>query len=83
MPVITKAAVSLPDDLFLSVNDLAKRQEMSRSELFAVALAEYLARHREADITSKLNEVLADEPNGLNPALRTAQARSVGLGGLR
>ena len=50
---------------------------MSRSELFAVALAEYLARHGEADITSKLNEVLADEPSGLDPALRTAQARSV------
>ena len=97
---------SLPDNLFVSVNDLAKRQGMSRSELFAVALAdrsttsakrqgmsrselfavalaEYLARHGEADITSKLHEVLADEPSGLDPALRTAQARSVGLGGLR
>ena len=56
---------------------------MSRSELFAVALAEYLARRREADITSRLNEVLADEQSGLDPALRTAQARSVGRGGLR
>ena len=83
MPVMRRPPFHSPDDLFLSVNDLAERQGMSRSELFAVALAGYLARHGEADITSKLNEVLADEPRGLDPALRTAQGRSVGLGGLR
>ena len=76
-----RTAVSLPDDLFLSVDDLAKRQGVSRSELYAVALAEYLARHRDADVTSKLNEVLADEPTGVDPALRASQARSVGSGG--
>ncbi len=75
-----KTAVSLPDDLFLSANDLAKRQGMSRSELYAVALAEYLAKHRDADITSKLNEVLADAATDVDPALRAAQARSVGAG---
>lgn len=78
-----KTTVSLPDHLFLSLNDLAKRQGMSRNELFAVALAEYLARHRDADVTSKLNEVLADEPIGVDPALRAAQARSGGSGGRR
>ncbi len=83
MPVVKKTVVSLPDDLVFSVNDLAKRQGMSRNELYAVALAEYLARHRDADVTSKLNEVLADEPSGVDPALRAAQARSVGSGGLR
>ena len=76
-----KTAVSLPDDLFLAANDLAKRQGMSRSELYAVALAEYLAKHRDADVTSRLNEVLADEPSGVDPALRSAQARSIGSGG--
>ena len=75
-----KTAVSLPDELFLSANDLAKQQGMSRSELYAVALAEYLAKHRDADVTTKLNEVLADESSGVDPALRTAQARSVGSG---
>ena len=83
MSVVKKTAVSLPDDLFWSVDDLAKRQGMSRNELYAVALAEYLARHRDAAVTSKLNEVLADEPSDVDPALRAAQARSVGSGGLR
>ena len=75
-----KTAVSLPDDLFASANDLAKRQGMSRSELYAVALTEYLAKHRDVDVTSKLNEVLADESSGVDPVLRAAQARSVGAG---
>ena len=72
-----KTAISLPDELFLSANDLAKRQGVSRSRLFAVAVAEYLAKHRDTDVTSKLNEVLARESNVVEPALRTAQARSV------
>ena len=75
-----KTAVSLSDDLFASADELAKRQGMSRSELYAVALAEYLAKHRDADVTAKLNDVLADESSGVDPALRTAQARSVGSG---
>ena len=73
-----KTAVSLPDELFLSANDLAQRQGVSRSELFAVALAEYLAKHRDENVTAKLNEVLADQRSDLDPALRTAQSRSVG-----
>ena len=83
MPVMKETAVSLPDDLVSSVDDLAKRRGMSRNELYAVALAEYVAKHRDADVTSKLNTVLADEPSGVDPALRAAQARSVGSGGLR
>lgn len=75
-----KTAVSLPDELFLSADDLAKRQGMSRSRLFAVALAEYVTRHRDEDVTTKLNEVLASEPSGIDPALRATQARSVGAG---
>ena len=78
-PIISgmKTAISLPDELFLSANELAERQGMSRSELYATAVSEYLAKHRDRDVTSKLNEVFADESNGLDPALRAAQARSV------
>ena len=72
-----KTAVSLPEELFLSANELAERQGMSRSELYATAVSEYLAKHRDDDVTSKLNEAFADETSGLDPALRAAQARSV------
>ena len=75
--VSMKTAISLPDDLFESADVLAERLGLSRSELYATAVAEYLAKHRDEDITGKLNEVFADEPSGIDPALRSAQARSV------
>ena len=72
-----KTAISLPDELFLSANELAERQGVSRSELYATAVSEYLAKHRDADVTAKLNEVFADGSSDIDPALRAAQARSV------
>ncbi|MGD2069816.1 MAG: ribbon-helix-helix protein, CopG family [Gemmatimonadota bacterium] len=75
-----KTAISLPDDLFESAEALAERLGMSRSELYATAVAEYLAKHRGEDVTRRLNEVYAEEPSGIDPALRSAQARSVSSG---
>ena len=73
-----KTAISLPDDLFESADELAERLGVSRSQLYADAVAEYLAKHRGQDVTARLNEVYADEASGLDPALRSAQARSIG-----
>ena len=75
-----KTALSLQDELFLSADELASRQGVSRSALYATAVSEYLAKHCDEDVTSKLNEVSADESSGLDPALRAAQARSVSSG---
>ncbi len=72
-----KTAISLPDDLFESADQLAQDLGMSRSELYAHAVEEFLAKHRDQDVTAKLNEVYGDETSGIDPALRTAQARSV------
>lgn len=73
-----KTAISLPDDLFQSADELAERLGVSRSQLYAEAVAEYLAKHRGQDVTARLNEVYADEASRLDPALRSAQARSIG-----
>jgi antitoxin MazE6 len=76
-----KTAVSIPDDLFAEADALAEELGVSRSRLYALAVAEYLARHRDADITDRLNEVYAKEDGALDDALRAAQARSVGSPG--
>lgn len=76
-----KTAVSLPDDLFESADALAERLGMSRSELYATAVAEYLAKHRDEDVTGRLNEVYGDESSGIDSDLRSAQARSVSSAG--
>ena len=72
-----KTAVSVPDVLFEAADSLAERLGLSRSELYARAVAEYVAKHRDENVTAQLNKVFADETSGLDPSLRSAQARSV------
>ena len=52
-----KTAVSLPDDVFKEAERFARRSRKSRSQLYAEALAEYLARHAPDDITERINRV--------------------------
>lgn len=73
-----KTAISLPDDLFESADELAGQMGVSRSQLYATAVAEYVAKHRGQDVTARLNEVYGEEEGGLPPERRRAQARSVG-----
>jgi metal-responsive CopG/Arc/MetJ family transcriptional regulator len=70
-----KTAISLPDDLFRSGDALARRLGVSRSELYARALAEFLAKHKADHITQRLNVVYAAEDSRLDPAVAKAQAR--------
>jgi metal-responsive CopG/Arc/MetJ family transcriptional regulator len=53
-----KTAISLPDDLFEAVEHLVRRSGKSRSELYAHALREYLARHSPDEVTEALNVVM-------------------------
>lgn len=73
-----KTAISLPDDLFSAADALASRLGVSRSELYATAVAEYLAKHTASEVTARLNEVYATESSELDPAFRHAQSRTIG-----
>ena len=55
-----KTAVSIPDEIFEKAERLARRANRSRSELFAAALAEYVARHSPDEVTEAMNRVCAD-----------------------
>ena len=72
-----KTAISLPDDLFASADALAKRLGVSRSELYATAVAEFLAKHQDAKVTERLDEVYGQTPSRLERPLRRAQRRSL------
>ena len=72
-----KTAISLPDDLFRSADTLAERLGVSRSQLFATAVAEFLAKHQAKKITDQLNTVYATQDSRLDPGLQRLQARSV------
>jgi metal-responsive CopG/Arc/MetJ family transcriptional regulator len=73
-----RTTVSLPDDLFSAAESLARRLGVGRSELFAMALAEFVARHSEEEITSRLNQIYTIEDSRLEPILHEAQRRSLG-----
>jgi metal-responsive CopG/Arc/MetJ family transcriptional regulator len=54
-----KTAISLPDKLFQEADEFANRAGLSRSELYATAVAEYLARRNDAVVTARLDAVYA------------------------
>jgi len=57
-----KTAVSIPDDVFEDAERLARRLRHSRSQLYARALRELVARHEPDHVTTALDEVVAEEP---------------------
>ncbi len=53
-----KTTVSIPDDLFGKAEALARKARKSRSEVYAEALREYVARHDPDSITCALDRVV-------------------------
>lgn len=72
-----KTAVSLPDDLFRMAETAARKLKMSRSQLYAAALSEFLNRRESKKITARLNEIYSKDPAELDSALHSAQLRSI------
>ena len=55
----------------------ARRLRVSRSQLYATALAEFLDRHQTNAITERLNELYSRRPAKVDTALHRAQIRSL------
>lgn len=72
-----KTAISLPDALFESADALAQRLGVSRSELYATAVAEFLAKHQGTKVTERLDQVYGQQPSRLEAPLRRGQARTL------
>jgi metal-responsive CopG/Arc/MetJ family transcriptional regulator len=72
-----KTAISLPDQLFRLAEIAARKLRMSRSELYATALTEFLERRQTSKITESINRVLSKEPSKLDSTLHSAQMRSL------
>jgi len=72
-----KTAISIPDNVFRSADSFAKRHGLSRSELYATAVAEFLARRRGKQITSRLDSVYEEIDSSLDSAVEGLQSRSI------
>ena len=72
-----KTAISLPDDLFRRAEAVARKLKISRSQLYATAIMEFIERRQAARITQHLNEIYSAEPAKIDPALASAQSKSI------
>src|SRR6266850_1908482 len=75
--VSMKTAVSVPDDLFRQAEATARRLRVSRSELYAKAIAEFLKRQDGNTITERLNDVYSRRSAKMDSALHRAQLKSL------
>ncbi len=71
-----KTAVSIPDHIFERAERLALLGRRSRSEVYAAALDEYLARHMHDEVTDAMNRV-CDEIDGNDDVFLAAAGRRV------
>jgi len=72
-----KIAVSIPDDLFESGEVVSKRLGVSRSRLYATALAEYVAKNQGRKVTERLNVIYGAVDSRLPAAVRRLQGKSL------
>ena len=72
-----KVSLSIPDDLFETAETLGKRLGVSRSRLYATALADFVAKHRGRKVTAQLNAVYGAQDSRLDAGVRRLQRRSL------
>ena len=72
-----KTSISLRDDLFQAAERLAASLGLTRSELYAKALGEYVRLHDGTQVTDKLNAVYANVDSSVGDVIGTLQFRSL------
>ncbi|MGH8220053.1 MAG: CopG family ribbon-helix-helix protein [Steroidobacteraceae bacterium] len=74
-----KTAISIPDALFREAETLAKRRGISRSELYATAIADYVKDERFLGVREQLDAVYEAQPKAseIDPELTTMQSQSL------
>jgi len=76
-----KTAISLDEDLFNQVNELANDMHVSRSKLFTLAVKEFLKKQENNKLLAQLNAAYSDSPSeeetSISKAMRGKQRHIV------
>lgn len=72
-----KTAISIPDEIYHTADQLAKRFGMSRSELYARAVSDYINAHKNEGVTKALNRIYAKEKSEIDPVINVMQLSSL------
>ena len=67
-----KTAISIPDKIFRDAERLCRKLKKSRSQVYAEAVTEYIARHDPEAVTDAMNRVCEEIGDYLDPAISTA-----------
>jgi metal-responsive CopG/Arc/MetJ family transcriptional regulator len=74
---VMETAVSIPDEVVQQADELASALGLSRSELYALAIAEFISQRRDENITERLNQVYAETDSSLDVV--TEQLQKISL----
>ena len=77
--ICMKTTISIPDDDFEAAEQVAKELGLSRSELYASAVRDFIARRERQDVTEQLNRLYGDNQTSsrLDPVLEKLQGLSL------
>jgi len=77
-----KTAISLEENLFNQVNQLANDMHVSRSKLFTIAVKDFLKKQESSKLLAQLNAAYSDSPSeeetSIAKAMHGKQRRIVG-----
>jgi metal-responsive CopG/Arc/MetJ family transcriptional regulator len=72
-----KTAISLPDALFAEADSYAEQNGLSRSELYAKALQDYLRVHKRDDLTERIDAAIEGIDTKLSPEMHAFNKRRI------
>ncbi len=72
-----KTAISIPDPIYEAAEQLAHQLRITRSDLYAKAVASFVKAHQENQITAQLDDLYASEESALDNVSTQLQALSV------
>ena len=72
-----KTAISIPDPIYEAAEQLAHQLRITRSDLYAKAVASFVKAHQENQITAQLDDLYASEESALDDVSYRLQALSV------
>ncbi len=73
-----KTAISVPDELFREVEKAARENHLSRSEVFVVAVREYLEKRKARRLLKEIDAALAVAESGEDYAVRQKSKKRYG-----
>jgi metal-responsive CopG/Arc/MetJ family transcriptional regulator len=75
--IAMKTAISIPDSVFNAAELVAKKLNISRSELFTKAVSDYLKHHQKNHVTEALDKIYGVEDSSIDSKILQMQSYSV------